>query len=145
MTAFSSQLSAPVCVENWCYIGIDDTEHWHFRDALRPYVDKVITVYAYNSEAATHCCEITPSYWMICVAYEVQCKPDTPERIREMLHDIMQETSLTDSDCYRHVRWVDNHASRYPELHYELGDTGADTPRESEDIVHERWHQNPRF
>jgi hypothetical protein len=145
MTSFSSQLSAEVCVENWCYVGIDDTEHWYFRETLRQYVEKVLTVYAYNREAVTHCCEISPSYWMICVAYEVRCKPDTPDSIRELLQDIVQETSLMDSDCYRHAKWVETYANKNPELHCELGDTESDTPREAEDRVHELWNQNPRF
>ena len=145
MTSFATITAEPSLREDWCYVGLDETSHWRFPAALAPHVAAVITVYAYNRAELTHCCELTPSYWMIGVAYEVRCKPDTPEHIREQLQDIVQETSLVDSDCYRHARGIDKYAERHPELFHALGETEEDTPQAAEDHVHEAWNSNPRF
>lgn len=55
------------------------------------------TIYLYDADAETYCCELTPSYWLEAVYFE------TENRIDDELYGDLQGC-LYDSSHYHHVR-----------------------------------------
>ncbi len=129
---------------NWCFFGIDQTQDWHLSEDLMRFVDKIITVYSFDRNAVTHCCETTPNYWLCAVAYEPQFKPDTPEHIRDKVLDLVSGVAVSDSDGYYHTHVIDRWVLAKPELFYEVGDIENDTVRPDETMF-EIWSQDPKF
>ena len=58
------------------------------------------TIYLYDADEGTYCCEITPSYWLEAVFFE------TENMIDDDLHGDLQQ-GLYDSSHYRHCRGID--------------------------------------
>ena len=56
-------------------------------------------VYVFDVDTLTHCCEITPSHWLECVAFETEKAID--DDMYEMLGEFLHESSH-----YRHAHRV---------------------------------------
>jgi len=98
-------------MENLKLIAIDETRYWD--DDTQKIAGTIYTVYLYNPNSVTHCCELTPSYCM----YEVGVFPiNTPEDDDECesFLDLMTENSNFDA-IYMHCSDVKS---------YEQYDTG---------------------
>jgi len=46
-------------------IALNETDHYAIEEADRPYIEKITGVYLLDRNQRTHCCELTPSYWLI--------------------------------------------------------------------------------
>jgi len=45
-------------------VALDETDHYTIEEADRPYIEKIMGVYLFDRNQRTHCCELTPSYWL---------------------------------------------------------------------------------
>ncbi len=133
---------------DWCFIGLDETEYWTIEPRLMQWIERVLAVYAFNRNVQTNCCELTPSYFLTCLAYDAHTKPDTPDDIREEIFALMWETSREDSNTYSHVRTVERQALANPDWFAtgtrNMPDDAENTP-DAPDWVWEAWNANPQF
>lgn len=86
-------------------IAFNHTEHWNI--AL-PANCKMLSVYAFDDEKATYCCEITPSrecHYLGTIPTEV---PEGEEEREKFLDQIMEGDSQTEDIAYYHCRDVDS-------------------------------------
>lgn len=76
------------------YVFIDETKY--LTEDAKKLTGTFWTIYIFNSEVGTHCCELHPSYWMEAVGI------DTENKIADDLHTELS-SYLHESDHYRHV------------------------------------------
>jgi hypothetical protein len=134
---------------DWWYIGIDETSHWNLPANLRPFVDRIITVYGFDRASHTYCCELTPSHWLTCCDFSVRYKDeDTPgftDHIRELIEETVSTVAKHESDGYYHARDIDRLLSKdettVPRYHRGMR---AQDDDDDNDLV-EFWVCNPRF
>jgi len=90
----------------------DVTEHCVIPDALKPVIASVFEVYVYDQDEATHCCEITPSRWLIfCYCGFKETKAYDPDKHSEACTDLMMEFDhCTEAGIYMHCHHVDAHS-----------------------------------
>ena len=136
---------------SWCYIAIDETEFWS-TFPLREHVERILTVYAFNRNAHTHCCELTPSYRLEVVEYQPIVSASASDAEREAIYEEVMSVPICDSAHYRHVRNVEaliaSHPERFAEFSGELDEPDEDDMNDvvmPPDRVVEAWHQNPKF
>jgi hypothetical protein len=79
-------------------VAIDETHY--LSDETRVKTGKYWTLYVLNSAEATHCCEITPSYWL--VAYDFATEKQIDDELRSDL-----QGELYESACYVHCSSID--------------------------------------
>lgn len=141
-------------VSDWWFIGLDETRHWNI-PTLKQHVAKITTVYAFDRSQSTCCCEFTPSYWLVCVDFQVDYLPGVIHRpdfetIREELDDILRGVPKEESDNYTHVRVVEGLLNR-PDTEvprYHVGDIPEDRDADNGEVldaVFELWERNPKF
>lgn len=53
-------------------IKLDHTEYFSIAEADKPYINKIMAVFLYDKNSHTHCCELTPSYWMNFLYHEIE-------------------------------------------------------------------------
>lgn len=153
----------PAIKSDWWFVGYDETHHWNFKDidpvVFKRFVRRIVGVYACDRAEHTHCCEITPSHWMIAVANEIVFNEQEldiaehregfdVEAFREKVSDAVLEVSLPDSDHYQHVKAVDRYIAAHPELAYQVGDVEEDRENDNGEVlnrVFEIWSSNPKF
>jgi len=76
-------------------VKIEETDF--LSDSAKAECGRYWTVYLYDADEGTYCCEITPSYWLEAVFFE------TENMIDDDLHGDLQQ-GLYDSSHYRHCR-----------------------------------------
>ena len=74
-------------------IWLDETRY--LTDDGRAACGELFTCYVYDAAVGTHCCELTPSYWLEAIAFE------TTNEIPEDLEDELRR-SMYESAHYRH-------------------------------------------
>lgn len=83
-----------------------DLDHWELPD--RSQIERIETVWLFDKNSHTHCCELTPSYELWPVATRIipkfECADD--ETLRERLGNLAADNS-DDEVAYYHVRTVD--------------------------------------
>ena len=84
-------------------IEIDQTYAWS--DKIKEQVDKIFTVYLYDKSVTTNCAELTPSYELHPLYYNVTYKP-TQERNEELEDEIDDEFS-EEGEIYMHCHSID--------------------------------------
>lgn len=97
----------------------DITTHWNIPEELKPWVEKVCSVYVFNPRLHVHCCELTPSFECYWISDEAFLNPDTPDNLREKILDFVMEGSCeTPEVSYFHtgdierLAKIDGHAYR---------------------------------
>lgn len=148
-------LPQPVPKSDWWFVGFDETAYWNFEhDSLvhgdKHYVRRIICVYAVNRAEHTHCCELTPSHWLVAVANEIDFDEgkNPKDYLRERVRDFVLSVPLAESDHYRHVRAVERYIANNPKLAYQVGELDPeDYPNEEEqlDKLRDIWNSNPKF
>ena len=76
-------------------VKIEETDF--LSDSAKAKCGRYWTIYLYDADEGTYCCEITPSYWLEAVFFE------TENMIDDDLHGDLQQ-GLYDSSHYRHCR-----------------------------------------
>lgn len=111
MSEIAEELSEKY-VPDFRYIKIEKTTFWDvaFVQKLGPGA-KLICTYIFDKNAPTHCCELTPSYYMEFAGIEwvggnVSDMPD--EQRQELEEEIRQEMSQSESSHYRWCSRVEN-------------------------------------
>lgn len=113
-------------------VKIDETKYF---DCLPHDIGRIFTVYMYNPDEQTHCCEITPSYYLIpvdCYAERTHLLSDEPEK--ERVYDILENSMNGFEGIYRHCSSID-----------QIGDEFKFTSKndfESEDEAFEYYRSN---
>lgn len=113
---------------NWHVVAINDTHYWNLKEEDKPYIEKMLSVYYFDKNEITYCCEITPSYFLCGLYNTAVCKLDTPEAVRERIYDRYEGEPC--DDCYVHCSVADRMESK---------PYGED---EDEDVVREYWQGN---
>ena len=134
----------------WCYIAIDETRGWHLITPPMQHIERIYTVYAFNRNAPTHCCELTPSYWLEAIEFQPVIKDSASDAEREAIYEEVMCAPVYESSHYRHVKNVEAMIARTPALFAEFtGDledaedmNDAVSPPEE---VYEEWHRSPKF
>jgi len=67
---------------------IDESEHITDPEFLERCGGKVYSVYLYNDQEVTHCCELTPSYWLYEVDVIAESYPEDPEESDKLYEDL---------------------------------------------------------
>jgi hypothetical protein len=110
-------------------VKFDSTQNWD-EDYLRQMgITKATTWYLFDANAVTHCCEITPSYYLMPV-YEGF---DNEDQLSDaQIDDLQYQGNLSEFDIYVHCSQVDPIAKELPlefEVEYlydeELGSDGS--------------------
>lgn len=145
----------PAVTSDWWFIGVDETEHWVLPKNLRPYVRAIHTVFVFNRNEHTYCCEMQPSYWMHCVDYSptfTEEAYDLPHfnLIRDALFQLIGGVPRNESDRYMHVSTVEQLLSqsetKVPRVPYGQvpDEEELDTPEIISEL-YEAWSRNPYF
>lgn len=131
---------------NWCIIGLDETQHWNIPAEFAPHIERILSVYAFNRNVYTHCCEFTPSYWLECLRHDPHTRIDTPDAMRERISEWALEVSAHDGASYFHVADIERAAKERPQWFAELGaqEDDANEPAPPE-WVFESEAGNPSF
>lgn len=119
---------------DWRAQGLDFTRHYNIKDEDKPYIDRIVDVFMYDANTHTHCCEVTPSYWMMWLYTFVVWKGEPSEEVRERI-DARYCHEAAD-DCYMHVAGVQmltDFAASYD---------GQDAKDITEDDIREYWSGN---
>ncbi len=106
----------------------DTTSKWNFRDEDKPYIDQIHSVYLFDQNEITHCCELTPSYYLIHLYDEVilsEAGGELSEEKKSELYEFYESPVVDNCNIYVHCYMIDeivkeNKRSR----HYHYGETG---------------------
>jgi hypothetical protein len=86
-------------------IALDNTEL--YSGDIRKQTGRIADVYFYNKSEVTHCCELTPSYWLEYVCSYAENIPDDDDE-REKIYDLLDELNAQTEGMYVHCRAIDN-------------------------------------
>lgn len=127
-------------------------EGWNIQPEHKKYIDKILTVYYFNQNEHTHCCEFTPSYELNHFEYQVRMNEagealrETNEYLYDEIRDTYEQTSVEEPVTYMHVsavdkfiKWVADEKLEY--RHYEYGDINekANDADLAEDLEENDW------
>lgn len=86
-------------------VRLNETQHWS--DDIKAQVKAIYAHYLFDENSHTHCCEITPSYWLRWVGFDIEMEEagaDVPEKLYSTVEDSFH---AIDNDCYYHCRVID--------------------------------------
>jgi len=81
-------------------VALEETQHWD--PEITNKTGRIFTVYAYNPEEATNCCEITPSYYLIPVDFF--CENTLSDSLQESVY---REWAIATDPFYAHCSTID--------------------------------------
>jgi len=92
-------------------VSFNQTSHYTIDAEDAPYIKEIRGVYLYDKNEVTHCCEITPSYWLVHL-YDQVIPSDAGHDLRDedecKMGDIYQKyEQCGNEDMYVHCRVVD--------------------------------------
>lgn len=89
----------------WWAIGLDVTRHYNLAAEDRPHIARIIDTFMYDRSVRTHCCELTPSYWLVYLHTEIEWQGFPSDEVRERI-DQRYAHEETD-DIYVHCHEVE--------------------------------------
>jgi hypothetical protein len=93
-------------------VTFDDTVYWVIPDHLKPWIERIESVYLYDANTRCHLCEFTPSYELWFAENRAVCRDDTPDELREEIHDFVDHHVEERTVIYSHCHSVDAMKSR---------------------------------
>lgn len=117
------------------YVKFDETRFFNpdVTDLLGP-ESKIWVVYAFDSEEQTHCCELTPSYWLEYIGFEIVYDESVSQENRDYAEELVRNWyNLDDNSAYYHCCGIDKIAKDIP----------TKNDLETMDDVREQFHANP--
>lgn len=84
-------------------VELDTTYGWS--DKIKSRVDKIFTVYLYDKSVVTNCAELTPSYELIPLYYNITTKPS--QRRDEQLEEEIDSEFGNEEPIYMHCKDVE--------------------------------------
>jgi len=109
-------------------IAMDRTGNFCIDEADAPHIKQIRSVYLYDKNERTHCCELTPSYWLEHLYDEVILTPDAAlsDDEREALYSKYEDTPYDEQGIYVHCHSIDRIEKRAGRFEYHVhGDTGV--------------------
>lgn len=104
-------------------VALDETRYYSIDEQDKPYIKEIRAMYMYDKNEVTHCCELTPSYWLVHLYNQVITTDDggeLPEEHKGRLYEKYEHEPS--DDIYVHCRVVDSIENRAVEA-------GKETPR----------------
>lgn len=66
-------------------IALDETKYYNIDPEDRPLIERILGIYFFDRNVHTHCCEITPSYWLEYHSASIHFRDDVSENDRDRL------------------------------------------------------------
>lgn len=116
-------------------VALDETDHYDIDPADRQFIRQIRGVYVFDRNERTHCCEWTPSYWLIHLYDEVLLTEAGEALDDHAADDLYQKYEYCGGDdIYVHCHSIDAIIRRNePFTVYHYGDTEVD----QEDVDHD--------
>jgi hypothetical protein len=119
-------------------VALDVTANYWIDEQDRPLIERIDDVFLYDKSERTHCCEWTPSYYLIYLYTSILCREAMDEHRRDELDQ--KYAHIATDNCYVHCHQIDviedqAERSRY----YKHGDPGFEKCRDEFDSE-EAWH-----
>ena len=95
-------------IPKFIIVAINETNYWDLSDLQE--VEKVYGVYLVDLNRITHCCEITPSYYLHWITDDYTLKEsfsEVSEDRREYIEDYIRYNCCKDGNYY-HCKYVDS-------------------------------------
>ena len=86
-------------------VALDETRYYNLAEADKRLIKAIKSVYIYDRDERTFCCEITPSYWLEYLYTFVECTDDADDDTRDRLDETYCHEP-TDG-CYMHCSAVE--------------------------------------
>ncbi len=95
------------------FVALDETHNFSINEEDAPFIQMILGVYSYDASVVTHCCEITPSYWLGNHGHIVRFKDygSVSEDDKERFFDRYELVKDEDGGKYVHCRSVDSIAT----------------------------------
>jgi len=88
-------------------VALDETANYAIEEADRPYIKKIMGVYLLDRNQRTHCCELTPSYWLMHL-YDQVVLTEAGQALDEYAVDELQKYEYCGGeDIYVHCHSID--------------------------------------
>ena len=89
-------------------VALDETIQFHIsEDNNFPYIKEIRSIYMYDKEQQTYCCELQPSYYMIHLYDDVIFNEGAPQDRQDELQDLFM-LECGDDNKYIQCRIIDN-------------------------------------
>jgi len=105
-------------------LALNETHHYFIDPADIPFIARIDGIYLFDRNRHTHCCEWTPSYWLIHL-YDRLLLTEAGEALddgtREELYEKYENCGGEDSSCYVHCHTVEQlieEAKPFDHYHY---------------------------
>jgi hypothetical protein len=109
-------------------------EGWNIEKKHKKYIDKILTVYFFNQNEETYCCEITPSYELNHFEYQVRFNAageKLSDEQKDAIRDVYEQIYVEETVTYMHtatvdkfIKWVADEKLEF--RHHEFGDLNSD-------------------
>lgn len=94
-------------------VGFDETYAWNLAPEDKPWIKEIRGVYLFDRNEVTHCCEVTPSYFMRFCYHAFVLVDAATDEVSERIHE--EYGTEPQDDCYMHCSEVDRFVSEHPE------------------------------
>jgi hypothetical protein len=117
------------------YVKFDETIH--FSDQIKSKIgqgSKIFAIYAFDSEEKINYCELTFSYWLEFIGFQICFVNDISDELKgDVESDVRDAYALDDSSKYMHCHVIDNLSKDIP----------TNNELETMNDVMEQFHTNP--
>jgi hypothetical protein len=86
-------------------VAFDETGNYRIQDKHRPLIESIQGVYLFNKNEVTHCCELTPSYFLIHLYDVVVLGVEVSDELMEELSEEYEQCG--GEDIYVHCHTID--------------------------------------
>ena len=91
-----------------CVIALNRTQNYFIEEKHQPFIARIEEVYLYDKNQHTHCCEFTPSYFLIHLYTRVIFTPVGDQLNDHEQDEIFQAYEHEDTEnCYVHCHEID--------------------------------------
>jgi hypothetical protein len=119
-------------------VALNVTGRYLIDDQDRPFIKRIDDVFLYDRNERTHCCEWTPSHYLIYLYTNVVVSAETDDRKREALQE--KYGYLPTDNCYVHCHEIDAiEKNARPFRYHTHGDPGFENARDEYE-TDEAWH-----
>ena len=93
-------------------IAVDETRHYNLRPGDERLVVRILQVYVFDRASCTHCCELTPSYWL----EPAYCTVATTDEATDEERDAVDQRYCYEPSegCYIWCRDVERMIAQHP-------------------------------
>ena len=126
---------------NYHWIKVEETKHWkrEFLASIGPDA-KMFSIYIFDRNSSTNCCELTPSYALYRAGTFFTTSRNLTEEEREALENTMQQAieDAGDGVEYWHCSFIDKKCNSHPVTKF----IGCDEDVTIDDVI-EYYQGNP--